>query len=96
VSNFLGSTVDGFLEDVVERADTDPAKDMRLAAVQRCVALKGSRTVERWRESAASYPDELVETMVRRALTDDVPCVSASSPCQVAACDARQADPGAL
>jgi hypothetical protein len=69
VSNFLVSTVDAFLDDVVVRADTDPIKHMRLAAVQRCRPLTGSGIVDVWRDRAAHYPDELVERMVRRALT---------------------------
>lgn len=72
VSNFLVSTVDAFLEDVVVRADTDVVKHMRLAAVQRCRPLTGSRVIERWRKQAARYPDELVDRMVGRALSPEV------------------------
>lgn len=71
VSNFLVSTVEGFLDDVVVRADTDLVKHMRLAAVQRCIPLKGLETVGGWRDSAARYPDKLVERMVRRAATPE-------------------------
>ena len=36
VSNFLVSSVERFLDDVVIRASTDPVRHMRLAALQRC------------------------------------------------------------
>jgi hypothetical protein len=72
VSNFLVSTVEAFLDDVVVRADTDVVKHMRLAAVQRCLPMTGSAAVDRWRERAAGYPDELVERMVGQALTPQV------------------------
>ena len=35
VSNFLTDTIERFLDEVVEHADTDPVKHMRLAALQR-------------------------------------------------------------
>jgi hypothetical protein len=38
VSNFTTATIDQFLEDVVQRTDTDPVKHMRLAALQRPAA----------------------------------------------------------
>src|SRR6266496_3327877 len=41
VSNFLASTVERFLGDVVLRADTGPVKHMRLAALQRSRPLLG-------------------------------------------------------
>jgi hypothetical protein len=72
VSSFLVSTVDGFLDDVVVRADTDLVKHMRLAAVQRCLRVTGARVVDRWRERAGRYPNELVEPMVGKALTPEV------------------------
>ena len=34
ISNFLTGTIDRFLDEVVLRADTDPVKHMRLAALQ--------------------------------------------------------------
>lgn len=37
VSNFLAGAVERFVDDVVLRADIDPVKHMRLAAVQRSV-----------------------------------------------------------
>jgi hypothetical protein len=41
VSNFTTGTVEQFLDDVVRRADTDPGKHMRLAALQRSQPLLG-------------------------------------------------------
>jgi hypothetical protein len=41
VNNFTTGTVEPFLDDVVQRADTDPVKHMRLAAPQRSRPLLG-------------------------------------------------------
>jgi Domain of unknown function (DUF4037) len=68
VSSFTTGTVDGWLDAVTLRADTDPVKHMRLAAIQRCRPLTGAELVSAWRERAGRYPDELVAAMVHRAL----------------------------
>lgn len=47
VSNFLVSTVDAFLDDVVDGADPDLVKHMRLAAVQRCLPFAGAEVTGR-------------------------------------------------
>jgi hypothetical protein len=49
VSNFTTGTVEQFLEDVVQRADTDPVKHMRLAALQRSRPLLGGDLIISWR-----------------------------------------------
>jgi Domain of unknown function (DUF4037) len=72
VSNFTADTVEGFLECVIDHADTDPVKHMRLAAIQRCAVLRGGRTVDAWRARAAEYPDALVDAMLAHWLR---PCV---------------------
>jgi len=68
VSNFLTDTIERFLDQVVEHADTDPVKHMRLAALQRSCPLLGAELMASWRVRAGGYPDELVSAMVERAL----------------------------
>ena len=49
VSSFLVSTIDRFIGDVVLRADTDPVKHMRMAALCRCRPLHGPELISSWR-----------------------------------------------
>jgi hypothetical protein len=72
VSNFTVATIGDFLEDVVGRADTDPVKHMRLAALQRSRPLLGGDLIASWRARADRFPDELARAMVRQALTAEV------------------------
>ena len=72
VSNFLTGTIERFLDQVVQQADTDPVKHMRLAALQRSRPLLGAELVASWRSQAGGYPDELVSAMVERALNPQV------------------------
>jgi hypothetical protein len=71
VSNFTVATIERFLDAVTLRADTDPARHMRLAAIQRCRPLAGQELLRDWRDRAGRYPDELVAAMVRRSLAPD-------------------------
>jgi Domain of unknown function (DUF4037) len=71
MSNFLVASVERWIDDVVLRADTDPAKHMRLAAVQRGRALVGPELIGDWRARADRYPDALVAAMVERSLDPD-------------------------
>jgi hypothetical protein len=68
VSSFTTGTVQRWLDAVTLRADTDPNKHMRLAAIQRCHPLAGAELLAGWREWADRYPDELAAAMVGRAL----------------------------
>jgi hypothetical protein len=68
VSNFLASTIERFLDNVVLNADTDPVKHMRLAALQRARPLLGAELITTWRTRAAGCPDTLVTAMVERSL----------------------------
>jgi hypothetical protein len=68
MSNFLIASMDRFIDDVVLRADTDPDKHMRLAAVQRGRALVGQELIDGWRARADRYPDTLAVAMVERSL----------------------------
>jgi hypothetical protein len=72
VSNFLTGTIERFLDQVIQHADTDPVKHMRLAALQRSCPLLGAELMASWRSRAGGYPDELVLAMVERALNPRV------------------------
>jgi ADP-ribose pyrophosphatase YjhB (NUDIX family) len=71
VSNFLVSSMDQFIDDVVLATSTDPVRHMRLAAVQRSHPLIGADLMASWRARAAAFPDELVSALVEQALTPD-------------------------
>jgi Domain of unknown function (DUF4037) len=72
VSNFTTGTVEQFLDDVVRRADTDPVKHMRLAALQRSRPLLGGDLITSWRARADRFPDDLVTALVQQALAEEV------------------------
>jgi hypothetical protein len=72
VSNFTTGTIGQFLEDVVRRADTDPVKHMRLAALQRSRPLLGGDLIASWRARADRFPDELARVLVQQALAAEV------------------------
>jgi hypothetical protein len=72
LSHFLVSTVDRWLVDVVERADTADDKQMRIAAIRDGIALRGDDVLERWRAASEPYPEALAAAMVRRHLDPDV------------------------
>lgn len=72
VSNFTTGTIEQFLDDVVRRADTDPVKHMRLAALQRSRPLLGGDLITSWRARADRFPGELATALVQQALTEEV------------------------
>ena len=72
VSNFLVSSVEQFLDDVLVRASTDPVRHMRLAALQRCRALAGPELMASWRARADTFPRTLVSALVEQALAPEV------------------------
>jgi hypothetical protein len=72
VSNFLVSSVERFLDDVVLRASTDPVRHMRLAALQRSRPLLGAEMMASWRARADAFPGRLVSALVEQALSPDV------------------------
>ena len=72
VSSVLVSTIDRFVDDVVLRTDTDPVKQMRVAALHRCRPLHGPELISSWGARAAVYPDKLVAAVVERSLGPDV------------------------
>jgi hypothetical protein len=72
VSNFLTGTIDRFFDEMVLRADTDPVKYMRLAALQRSRPLVGAELIASWRARADGYPDKLVSAMAEKSLSPQV------------------------
>ena len=72
VSNFTAGTIEQFVDDVVRRADTDPVKHMRLAALQRSRPLLGGDLITSWRARADRFPDELATALVQQALAEEV------------------------
>ena len=72
VSNFLVSSVEQFLDDVLVRASTDPVRHMRLAALQRCRPLAGTEMMASWRARADTFPRTLVSALVEQALAPEV------------------------
>ena len=72
VSTFLAGTIEVFLDDVILRADTDPVKHMRLAALQRSRPLVGGELVASWRARASEFPGTLVSALVARSLAPQV------------------------
>ena len=72
VSNFLVSSVEQFLDDVLIRTSTDPVRHMRLAALQRCRPLAGTKMMASWRARAGTFPRTLVSALVEQALAPEV------------------------
>jgi hypothetical protein len=72
VSNFLVSSVEQFLDDVLVRASTDPVRHMRLAALQRSLPLLGTELMASWRARAGTFPRTLVSALVEQALAPEV------------------------
>jgi hypothetical protein len=72
VSNFLVSSVEQFLDDVLVRANTDPVRHMRLAALQRSRPLAGTEMMASWRARADTFPRKLVSALVEQALAPEV------------------------
>ena len=67
-SQFLVSTAERWLDDLLERADTDVEKQLLVAAIQHALPLHGAELAERWRAQAALYPDALARAMVAQHL----------------------------
>ena len=63
-STFLVSTMERFLEQVVDRCDSDLEAQMRLYSVLNAVPVVGEDVSDRWRDKASSYPDGLVDVVL--------------------------------
>jgi hypothetical protein len=71
ISNFTVTTVERFLDAVLNDSDLDPVKHYRLAAIGSGRALRGARTLDTWRERLGTYPDALVVAVVEAVLNPD-------------------------
>jgi hypothetical protein len=67
-SQFLVSTTERWLHEVVDNADTEVEKQLLIAAIQHAIPLHGDELVERWRTHAAHYPDALVHATLEEHL----------------------------
>jgi predicted nucleotidyltransferase len=67
-SQFLVSTLDRWIDDVMERADLEVEKQLRISAIRHGQPLYGAELIERWRERTATYPEALRHAMVREHL----------------------------
>jgi len=67
-SQFLVSTIERYLRDAIEGADTEPEYQVRITALQHGQPLHGAELIERWRARAAAYPEALARAMVSEHL----------------------------
>ncbi len=67
-SGFLTSTIDGYLDAALERADTEPELQVRITALLHGRAVHGERVIEAWRSRCAAYPTALALAMVDKGL----------------------------
>ena len=72
LSHFLVATIEQYLVDVIEGADTAVLKHLRLAGIHHAVPLHGEELFQQWRARADHYPDALVRKVVAEALNPDV------------------------
>jgi predicted nucleotidyltransferase len=70
-STFLTSTMERYLNVVVDRADVAPLAQTRLSALLHALPVMGHTLIERWRARAAAYPDALIDAMLREHLRFD-------------------------
>jgi hypothetical protein len=63
-SQFLVSTIDRWLDDVLIRADIEPEYQVRITAIQHGRSLHGAELIARWRDRTAAYPAALAHAMV--------------------------------
>jgi hypothetical protein len=71
LSQFLTRTMEQYLNEVIDHADTDPDKQILIASVQHSIPLHGAALVECWKDKAAQYPDTLARAMVTQHLRFD-------------------------
>jgi Domain of unknown function (DUF4037) len=67
-SQFLVATIERYLRDAIERADTEPEYQVRITALQHGQPLHGAELIERWRAKIAPYPEALAQAMVAQHL----------------------------
>jgi hypothetical protein len=68
-SQFLVSTIDRWLDDVLVRSDIEPEYQVRITAIQHGQPLYSAAQIERWRAKTAVYPEALAHAMVTEYLS---------------------------
>jgi hypothetical protein len=71
LSQFLTSTMEHYLSEVIDGAATDPDKQMLIASIQHGIPLHDGTLIERWKTRATHYPDALARAMVAQHLRFD-------------------------
>ena len=67
-SGFLTSTIDGYLDAALQRADTEPELQVRITALLHGRALHGHELIDAWRARCTVYPTALGRAMVELGL----------------------------
>jgi len=67
-SGFLTSTIDGYLDAALHRADTDPELQVRITALLHGQPFHGVGLIDAWRERCSTYPTALAMAMVENGL----------------------------
>lgn len=71
VSNFLCTTVEDMIGELVDAGEIDDVEQYRFAAISCSRALRGSATLARWRSRIAVMPDPVAVSLVEEALDPD-------------------------
>lgn len=71
ISGFLTTTVEQYLDDVLNRHDPDDERQMRLAAIHHAAPLHGEQLLQRWQERTAHFPHELSLALIKAQLDFD-------------------------
>jgi hypothetical protein len=67
-SQFLVSTIEGWLDAALIHADTEPEYQVRITAIRHGQPLYGAELIERWRARTDAYPAALARAMVAQHL----------------------------
>jgi hypothetical protein len=71
VSNFLGSTVEDMIDELVDAGEIDDVEQYRFAAISCSRALIGGDTLARWKSRIAVMPDPVAVSLVTESLDPD-------------------------
>ena len=68
ISNFLTSTVERIIHEVIIKFDTDLGKQCLIASINDGIALGGERTIRQLKDKVKLYPKELSIAMIKNNL----------------------------
>jgi predicted nucleotidyltransferase len=71
ISGFLTTTIEQYLDDVLNDYATDDERHMRMAAIQHAIPLHGAPLVQQWQARTAAYPHQLTVALVKEQLGFD-------------------------